>query len=182
MCWLGRQRGRAPAFRQDAPRAVCTTAPEEELALGCHGSRQRRADERWVLLTQSAKKVHTLPSPGHNLQHPQVVDTSYCACNGISPAGLQLGLALELCPRGSWDIDCLGCGFEGPRKRRGRQRLKEGSGQKGVSFPLSLIFKGAGAKSSVTSECVRVQGGLRKQKSLVPPTLHQRQPTRTPIP
>lgn len=50
---------------------------ERSWPLGCHGSRQRRANERWVLLTHSAEKVHTLPSPGHNLQHSQVVETLY---------------------------------------------------------------------------------------------------------
>lgn len=110
----GAPEGKCTEFGQDAPRAACAMAhPECSWPLGCHGSRQRRADGRWVLLTQSAEQVHTLPLPGHNLQHSQVVETS--CCDGFSLAGLQPGLALELCPCDPWDIDCLGCGFEGPR-------------------------------------------------------------------
>lgn len=42
----------------------------------------------------------------------------------LPPAEFQPGLALQLCLRSPWDVDCLGRGFEEPRKRMGRKLVK----------------------------------------------------------
>lgn len=96
--------------------------------------------------------------------------------------GFSQALPLSFAPVAPGTLTALAVALRDPEREGAGSRLKERSGQKGVSFPLSLIFKGAGAKSSVTSKRIRVQGGLWKQKSLAPPTLGQRRPTRTPIP
>lgn len=152
----GVPKGKCTKFRQGAPRGTWSWP------LGCHGSRQRRADERWVLPTQSAEQVHTLPSPGHNLQHSQVVETSYSGCKAFPQQGFSQALPLSSAPTTPGTLTALAVALRDPEREGAGSRLKERSVQKGVSFPLSLILKGAGAKSSVTSKHVRVQGGLRK--------------------
>lgn len=68
-------------------------------------------------------------------QHSQAVGAAHCGWDGFSPSRASAGLALELCLGGPWDIDCLGRGFEGPRKRMAGSRLKERSGREGPLFP-----------------------------------------------
>ena len=108
--------------------------------------------------------AHPLPLPRQNPQHSQAMGATLSGYDGFSPAGLQPGLALELYPGGPWDIDCLGRGFEGPRKRMGRQPIKGEIWPERGLFSLALMFKGAGAKSNVTSAVCQGNGWTGEAK------------------
>lgn len=140
--------------------------------LGCPGARRtggmanvEACSPRLTRLMKLRTPVHTL-SPRHSPRGSQACGGPCAAAElAFPPAGLQSGPALELGPGCPQDVGCLGHGFEGPRKRMGRQPIKGEIWPERGLFSLTLIFKGAGAKSKVIWAGSRVEGRLGKPQS-----------------